>query len=204
MPGKKVDEDKRRTQILRAAFQVAVRDRLDGLTIRNVASEAGISSGLVFFHFKTKDALLLELLIWLLRTTVVAEVGPDILAQPTPVKRLMALFRQEINRLETKRVQFELFFDYWVIGNRDPTIRQAIRQALDSYRATFYPLAEAVIAHDPQRFASTTPDGLATVVSSIIQGCALQTIKDPGHLDTEQMMVAIYALVGHPVSAPLV
>ena len=75
MGGRKQPEEQRREEILRAAFVVAARDRLTGVTARAVAAEAGISSGLVFFHFESVDALLGELLDWLLDRTQVAGSG---------------------------------------------------------------------------------------------------------------------------------
>ncbi len=65
MPGQKAPEVARREQILNAAFRVALRERLAGVRIRDVAREADLSSGLVLFHFKTKDALIAALLEWL-------------------------------------------------------------------------------------------------------------------------------------------
>ena len=58
MPGRKVPEEQRRLEILKAAYRVAARDRLTGLTAQAVAAEAGVSKGLVFFHFGNRDALL--------------------------------------------------------------------------------------------------------------------------------------------------
>jgi AcrR family transcriptional regulator len=75
MPGRKAPEEQRREEILRAAYRVAARERLAGLTGRAVAAEAGVSSGLVFFHFGDRDGLLVALLEWLLEVTV---VGPEL------------------------------------------------------------------------------------------------------------------------------
>ncbi len=44
--------------ILEAVVRVLVRDGLDGLSVRRVAAEAGVSIGAVQHHFPTKDALL--------------------------------------------------------------------------------------------------------------------------------------------------
>src|SRR5687767_11445787 len=70
MPGRKEPEDKRRDAILRAAYTVAARERLGGVTARAVAAEAGVSSGLVFFYFESIDNLLVALLDWLLERTI--------------------------------------------------------------------------------------------------------------------------------------
>lgn len=44
--------------VVGAAVSVLVRDGLDGLSVRRVATEAGVSIGAVQHHFATKDALL--------------------------------------------------------------------------------------------------------------------------------------------------
>lgn len=46
-------------RVLDAAVAVLVRDGLDGLSVRRVASEAGVSIGAVQHHYATKDALLM-------------------------------------------------------------------------------------------------------------------------------------------------
>ena len=91
MPGTKAPESTRREQILRAAYEVAAREGLDGTTVLQVAAEAGLSPGLVLFHFKTKRQLLLALLDWLLATTTVLHVGEDVARLPSPHDRLVAL-----------------------------------------------------------------------------------------------------------------
>jgi AcrR family transcriptional regulator len=62
MPGRKAAEATRREQILKAAYEVAVRRGIDGLTVRAVAARARLSHGLLLFHFKRKDQLGLALL----------------------------------------------------------------------------------------------------------------------------------------------
>jgi len=76
MPGRKASEQTRRDQIIRAAYDIAARRGLHGLTVRQVAAKAGLSSGLVLFHFKSKDRLIIALLDWLLETTTVLRISP--------------------------------------------------------------------------------------------------------------------------------
>ncbi|MEO6878982.1 MAG: TetR family transcriptional regulator, partial [Gemmatimonadaceae bacterium] len=71
MPGRKASEDSRRLQILRAAYDVGARRGLAGLTVRHVAAKADLSTGLVLFHFKAKEQLLIALLDFVLETTTV-------------------------------------------------------------------------------------------------------------------------------------
>ena len=62
MPRHRESEATRREQILQAAYEVALRRGIDGLTVRAVAARARLSHSLVLFHFKRKDQLGLALL----------------------------------------------------------------------------------------------------------------------------------------------
>jgi TetR/AcrR family transcriptional repressor of bet genes len=197
MPGQKAPEDERRDTILRAAFRVAARERLTGLTAQAVAAEAGVSKGLVFFHFQSRDGLLVALLEWLLEHTVVAQANDEVWALPTAQDRLLAVIRRDVEALPRQRERVELFFDYWVMGTRHPEVRASIRAALDRYRDALRPLAAQVVSSDPVRYAGMTADGLAAVAAGFIEGCALQVVMDPDRFDVGQSLDTLRALVTH-------
>ena len=204
MPGRKAPEDERREAILRAAYAVAAREGLAGLTGRAVAARAGVSSGLVFFHFASRDALLAALLDWLLEHTLVAGELPAHLAWgSTAAERMLAVVRRDLEALPRTRARVELFFDFWVRGTRDPIVRDKIRAALERYRHAYLPLARAVIAESPRRFAETTAEGLATVAATFVEGCALRAVLDPAAFDVDASFAALVALLRHSgVDAP--
>src|SRR5688500_17104203 len=108
MPGTRAPEAARREQILLATYQVAAREGLEGTTISLVATAAGLSAGLVLFHFKSKRQLLLALLDWLLATTTVLQVGDDVTGLRSPRDRLVALLRQEMHRLASEPLRIRV------------------------------------------------------------------------------------------------
>jgi len=196
MVGRKVPEETRREDILRAAYDVAARQGLEALTLRAVAARADVSHGTVLFHFKRKHELVASLLDRVLYATAVLRV-PDGVGQITrPSERLHALLRAEMDRLSADPRHFRLFLDYWTIGVRNATIRQKIRVALEEYRAAFGIVAEAVVNAErqssvrrgPQATAAPplTADGVAGVAVSLIHGCALQAVIDPKGFDVRQ------------------
>jgi AcrR family transcriptional regulator len=91
MPGQKATEATRREQILKAAYEVALRRGIDGLTVRAVAARARLSHGLVLFHFKRKDQLGLALLDRVLATTLSLRIPDEIGTISKPRERLQAL-----------------------------------------------------------------------------------------------------------------
>jgi len=55
---KKVDHHERRALIADALVRVAARQGLEGVSLRHVAAEAGVSSGMVQHYFRTKDEMM--------------------------------------------------------------------------------------------------------------------------------------------------
>ena len=196
MPGKKVSEEMRREDIVRAAYDVASRQGLEALTLRAVAARADVSHGTVVFHFKRKRELVASLLDRVLDATAVLRV-PDAVAQVArPPDRMHALLRAEMDRLSADPRHFRLLLDYWTIGVRNAAVRQKIRVALERYRDGFRDLAEAIVSHavqPPRRRASQPGDGsavtaagLTAVAVSLTHGCALQSVIDPQGFNVEQ------------------
>jgi AcrR family transcriptional regulator len=199
MVGKKISEEERREDIVRAAYDVAARQGLEALTLRAVAARADVSHGTVVFHFKRKRELVANLLDRVLYATAVLRI-PDAVAQIIrPSERLHALLRAEMDRLSTDPRHFRLLLDYWTIGVRNAAIRQKIRVALEQYRGGFRDLGDAIVNGEfptpgvrPSRAnpSTVTGMGVAAVAVSLIHGCALQAVIDPKGFDVQQHFAA--------------
>jgi TetR/AcrR family transcriptional regulator, transcriptional repressor of bet genes len=196
MPGQKASESERREQILRAAHEVALRQGVDGLTVRAVAARARLSHGLVLFHFKRKDQLVSAVLDRVLATTLSLRVADDVALIRAPRERLRALLRQEVDRLSRDTRQVRLFLEYWALGTRHAVFQAKISVALQDYRAAFRTLTEDVLRAEPARFAGVTPEGLAAVAVSFINGCAVQAMIDPDRFDVEEYLEAVQGILG--------
>ena len=55
---KRVDPEERRQRIAAALLEVASTDGLEGVSLRHVAAQAGVTSGMVQHYFPTKDAMM--------------------------------------------------------------------------------------------------------------------------------------------------
>jgi AcrR family transcriptional regulator len=202
MPGQKASETLRRHQILKAAHQVALRQGIDGLTVRAVATRARLSHGLILFHFKRKDQLVSALLDRVLAATLALRIDEDVAHSGGPLDRLRALLRQEVDRLSSDPRQVRLFLEYWAFGTRHSAVREKISVALERYRAAFRRLAEEVLQAEATRFPGVTPEGLAAIAVSFINGCAVQAMIDPEHFDIGEYLAAVQGILGRfPMAA---
>lgn len=202
MPGQKASPTQRRQQILKAAHAVALREGIDGVTVRAVAARARLSHGLVLFHFKRKDQLVIALLDRVLAATLSLRVGEEVALIRDPRARLRALLRQEVDRVSRDPKQVRLFLEYWALGTRSSAIRGKISTELKRYRLAFRRLAEEVLQAEPSRFVGVTPEGLAAVAVSFINGCAVQAMIDPDHFDVGEYLAAVQGILGQlPMAA---
>jgi AcrR family transcriptional regulator len=202
MPGQKAPEEQRREQILNAAYAVASREGITGLTLRAVAAEARLSHGLVLFHFKRKDQLLSALLESVLSTTLSLHVPDEIARLPRALDRLRALLRHEVGRLSHEPHRIRLLLECWALGAREPAIRDQVGRALARYRAAFQSTAAEVLQAEAAGFANVTPGGLAAVTVGLINECAIQALVDPDHFAIDEYLTAVQGLVGRLASTP--
>ena len=193
MPGQKATEAARREQILKAAYEVALRRGVDGLTLRAVAAKARLSHGLVLFHFKRKEQLGLALLDKVLDATLSLRIPADLAAIPSPRERLHALLAHELDRLLEEPRRIRLLLEYWARGAHNSVIRGKISGRLDGYRAAFRRIAEEASA---ELGRSGTPAGIAAAAVSLVIGYPVQAIVDPDHCDVGQYLAAVRGILG--------
>ena len=179
-----------------AAYKVALQRGIQGLTVRAVAAAAGLSHGLVLFHFKRKDQLVGAVLDRVLTSTLSLEVGEEIDRIARPAERLPALLRREVARLTRNAREARLFLEYWALGARHPALRRKIGAALERYRAAFRRLTEEMLLAEPGRLAGVTPAGLTAVAVSFVNGCAVQALIDPDGFDVEEYLAAVQGILG--------
>lgn len=188
-------EAARRRQLLDAAFSVAVREGVGGLTVRAVAQEAEVSHGLVLFHFGRKELLMAELLEWLIDDMEALHVSDDLATFPRSLDQLHAVLQQEMSRLSRQPEHTRLFLEFWAAGLQNAAIRDRISDELARYRAVFRTIMEAIIRSDPSTFAGVTAEGLSAVAVSWIHGCAVQTMVDPD-FGMDAYLTAVRSMIG--------
>jgi len=191
MGGPKLPEQERCDAILAASYQIALDEGLDAVTARRVATAAGISPGLVFFHFQSKDGLLQALLDVLLDGTLDALTDPG-LAALAPWDRLERMVRGELERLVEHHAGVELLFAFY-FSRRDTLFRDRIEASFGRYLAAFLPVCREA-AGQGRGVDGPSGDDLAATVVALIQGASIQAIRSPASVNPEALLTTIRAL----------
>ncbi len=182
----------RRQEILEAARRCLARDGVGGFTVAEIASEAGISNGLIGHYFPTKDALLVATYQAeadrLLASTRAALDGREEDADWRLKALIGSAFCPEIFNEETVATWLAL----WGQVRTNAALREAHKAIYVTYRRGF---ARAIgRSADARRLALDTA-ALASDISALIDGLWLEWGLDPELFDAEAAMTACRRLL---------
>jgi TetR/AcrR family transcriptional regulator, regulator of biofilm formation and stress response len=180
-----------RLALLDAAVQVVARDGLDGVSYRSVAEEAGATAGLVFYHFGSRESLILE---------AAMRAGRRALANAIPVGEDDDLdaFLDDLPR-STERDLSDHVFQYEMAFNsrRRPEISERMAELYAFYSEE---TERALASFAP---GEVTP-ALAHLVFAAIDGLVLQQVvfDDPARTEggVRALRRALRALFDRPSS----
>ena len=120
--GRKASKEVRRQQLIEATIDVMARKGYAGTTMLDVAKAAGLSSGIVNFHFETKEKLLVETLKYLAdeyraNWHEALEWRPA----PTPTDKLKALLFSDFNPEICTPRKLAAWCAFWAEAQSRPT-----------------------------------------------------------------------------------
>ncbi|ODT89817.1 TetR/AcrR family transcriptional regulator [Phenylobacterium sp. SCN 70-31] len=128
---RQADHDQRRRQFAAAALAVIAREGLEGLTMRDVAKEAGFTTGALTHYFKSKDEVLIA----------VSEQGAEIVRPmmdeaATGMSARAALRDLLYTILPTStamKAQWRCWLAFWERGVHSPQVQRVMRERYVEY-----------------------------------------------------------------------
>lgn len=128
---KRVDHDLRRRQIAEAVWRLASTNGLEDVTLRRVATEAGVSMRLVQYYFGTRHELLVRSLEIL--NTVTTERAHEHIAgsdgEPTPHGVLRTVLVEMLPLDEHRRMRYLVHLAYFIRSRSDEALAATFREA---------------------------------------------------------------------------
>lgn len=159
-------------RILRATARTIVEHGAGALTMNDVAEEAGVSKGLIHYHFHDKETLLARLVEWMTGHLVARE--KEALAASEPRAAIDDLWRWLEGELDRGHVRVLNELAEW----RDPLVRRAVRQGAVERRAAAAETVDALFAFLGLRLR--VPAALvAEVIVAFVDGLALSSVTVP-------------------------
>lgn len=171
----RMDRQAREQAVGEAAWRVVARDGVTRLSVRNVATEAGIATGSLRYLFPTQDALR-GYVLDLVRRRVAARVQA-IRPEPPLRRAVEERFAQLLPLDCERRVEMEVFLSVGVLALTDLALRPAYERAHHDLREGCRQLL-ALLATDPA-YPALDPDVETPRTHAVLDGLALHLIRQP-------------------------
>jgi len=156
-----------RDRILQAAFTVLAKQGYGNTSIKDIAEQAGVAQGLVHYHYKSKQQLVLAVLEY-----VCAKVEAGVEGEAGALEA----FEQTKAMLKDSRDSNSLYVDLIGIGLHDPVVGAGVRDFMRGERAHVEGIARQVMT---ERGLDPAPArGIAAVVWAAIVGIMVQSLVD--------------------------
>ena len=174
----------RRAQLTAAAYKVVAQKGYNDFTIKDIAEEAGLSTGLVHYYFKNKEDLLFKLLKEM-NANLRDNLKKALTELTEPKDRLMAFCDEAFELVDKEKAYFYVLIDFWAQMNHDNRIRQANVRLFQSYRDEISSIIEEGIAKGV--FTAADVKFTSVIIISLIQGTIIQYIIDNGAFDYREL-----------------
>lgn len=180
---RKRDVDERRAEILEATIQVVIERGFGAIRVADVADRLDVSTGLIHYHFDSKDHLLAEALRYAADGDL-ARLHEELAAGGTALERLDRVFG--LYQPAEAEPGWMLWIDGWGEALRSPTLRR-ISQQLDLawQEALEHLIDEGVEAGE---FSCDDPHGAAWRLAALLDGLGLQVTVHDGLLSRDELL----------------
>jgi len=165
----RIKADVRREEILRATCREVIAHGFASTRVRDVADALGVSSGLVFYHFTTKEKLLGEAFRYAAEETLDG-LAATAAGGGSALERLDRILRLYFPTGSSEA--WVLWIDAWSQALRDPELAEISRQLDLRWKQTMATvIAEGVAAGE---FTCPNPEATAWRLTALLDGLGVQ------------------------------
>jgi AcrR family transcriptional regulator len=182
-----------RARIVAATRKLLAEEGYEGVTMKQIAREAGVAQGLIHYYFSSKDELLLELLMEVSREY--AEENERLAASSPPGKDLAtAALENAKHRASRNPELLRLRYELFALGLRKPDFLPGVAAMLQSGRENIVKTLAGITGEHEDAKPSPEREALAAVLLSCFSGLALQKMADPEGFDLDAAYAILWRL----------
>ena len=176
-------------QIVEAAMKVFARKGFAAARMEDIAQEAGLSIGGVYWYFKSKD----DVIVGIMQAIIDADVKAlrELLEAPGTVRDRLAQYVLATieEAIETTPLSYELYG----LALRDIKVRKHIRSFFTAYRDVLAEFVRQGIQRGELR--DVDANLAATTFAALYEGMLEMTLLDPKSVDAETTLPAALDLL---------
>ena len=179
----------RREQICRAAVAVIAREGYAGTTMRMVAEEAGVSTGMLNHYFANRQDLLIQALVYVSERSLVRYAGAIEAIEPG-VERIEALLDSALGEDQESEETWRVWINVHGEAVRLPELRRTIEERLGQW---FELIDEALEGLVPPERDGELP--WAVCVDSVLTGFVIMAMTSEAQLDRRQIRDEVIRII---------
>ncbi len=185
-------EEHRRKQIIDTAIETISRRGYNQTSLADIAKDAGISKGVISYHFNGKEELL-EQVIATLMEEMNAYVKPCVESQSSAFDKLRAYIEGTFDFISSNRSKFvassELFFNFSMRDERGPFSSVTYNKCRRHVEKI---LQEGQESGEFRPFPLMT---MATIIQGALDGVSLQWVVDMEAVDLDECCQKIFEIM---------
>lgn len=169
--------------LVRSAYKVMGKKGMGGLSLQDVADEAGVSKAILPYYFESKENLILLTMRWVL-ARLAERIRAAIPGAASAEEKVSAMVDAVFVDPESNRGFYLVFFDF--LGHA------ARNDRFGDVGATFHETCNGLYAEvvkagqEEGAFVGRDPEEAAAVVRALVDGMFVQWIQEKGWRDSHQ------------------
>lgn len=179
-------KEERQQQLIQATIRSVASHGLSDTTMSSVASEAGLSQGIINLHFQSKERLLIETLSYIAEEYRVTWEAALSKAGDDPADKLAALVAVDFKRPVCDRNKLAVWFAYWGESKSRPVYRKICADRDILYRKEMVQVCAELIEQGD--YDGINADTVAACLSTMTSGCWLDMLTNPRSMNRQQGM----------------
>lgn len=156
-----------------AAARVLVRDGSAGMRVRDVAVEAGVSTGIVHYYFASKDEMLVDALRWAIGKP--AERFAELRRDGDHLRVLATLLEVSLPHPGVLFDEYVLWLELWTAVTHDVALQPLCEELAGDYRDELVKLVEEGTSSGVFHPVAA-PDEVAERISAMVDGLCFRSV----------------------------
>jgi AcrR family transcriptional regulator len=175
--------EERRAEILETTCRVVVERGFGATRISDIANKLGVSTGLIHYHFESKEQLFAEALRHAAETDL-ARLTAEVAKADSAIDRLDQIFK--LYSPEEAEPGWMLWIDGWGEALRSKELKQ-ISQELDLHWKNLLQsiIGDGVAAHE---FTCADPNAAAWRLAALLDGLGVQVTVHDGLISRDELL----------------
>jgi AcrR family transcriptional regulator len=185
MPPRPDVSEERRTQIIESAARVFARRGFADARMDDVAAESGVSKGLVYWYFKSKDEIVVAIADLLFGGALRKMM--NLAGEELPAGDRMMVFLEAF--IADARLMLKLspvVYEFYSLAFRNPAVRKAMKKFLSTFGNILEPIIQKGI--ESGEFAPGNPREISLAIGAMLEGTLLLWAYDPNTVRVEEQL----------------